>query len=151
MWGFQLFPCKKSPWAEVPSYRISPLSFLHLGFFYCVVECKAEVMQADCHGERKQHNYDEMQQALSVITKQTADVLWDSRARAVAVSRFNQIANLQGPPTAGIILSILFFFEAKIQPRLYHKHCYALSFTILSVPKMDGFVGKALLFSGFIK
>lgn len=32
-------------------------------------------MQPDCHGERKQHNYDEMQQALSVITKQTADVL----------------------------------------------------------------------------
>lgn len=79
-------------------------------------------MQSDYHGERKQHNYDEMQQALSVITKQTADVLWDSRARAVAARRFNQIAKLQGPPAPGIIFYILSSFEAKIQPGLYHKH-----------------------------
>lgn len=68
-------------------------------------------MHSGCHREGKQHNYDEMQQALSVITKQAADVLWDS-------SQFNQIVNLQGPLAPGIIVYILPFLWSQDSTQL---------------------------------
>lgn len=56
-------------------------------------------------GWRKQHNYDEMQQACSVITKQTADPLGDSGLSSYEKAESDR--KPVGTPPPGVILYIL--------------------------------------------
>lgn len=75
----------------------------------CPAPCKAAVMQSDGHGGRKQHNYDEMQQACSVITKQTAD-LWRDPGLEPALRSYEKPesdSKSVGTSPPGVILYIL--------------------------------------------
>lgn len=81
-------------------------------------------MQSDGDRGRKQNNYDEIQRAGSVITKQTADLSWDSGLELV--SSYEEAESDRKPvgtPPQGLILYILSLqcFEVKILSRMYHK------------------------------